>query len=819
MRGRTIAIALLGLGLAVGARDLAAQGAARIQGIVTMEETGEPIGGALVRLLEIDRETVTTSAGRFVFEGLSPGRHTIVVEALGRAVHRRVVMVPAGAEDPIAIALASQAIEAPPIEVVVDRFRVVGGPRELQRIPGSAHLIGPEELDDQKLLYDDVHQILRQVPGLNIQEEDGYGLRPNIGIRGTGSERSSKITLMEDGVLAAPAPYAAPAAYYFPLAGRMEAIEVRKGSSQIKYGPHTIGGAINLVSSPIPDDFAWTLDGEGGEDSSGKLRARIGDAYENFGWLVETYQIRTDGFKRLDGGGDTGFEIGDYVAKLRVNTDPGARLDQVLELKLGWYGETSKETYLGLTEDDFRADPLRRYAASREDVMDAEHRLLQLNHVIRPARTIDVSTVLYRNDFQRNWYKLQSVGGEGPEEVLDDPAAFPGLLAILEGATSDPGALIVRANNREYYAQGIQSIVGIQWADRHAIELGGRYHEDEEDRFQHDDAFRMVDGEMVLTARGAPGSQSNRVSGAAAWSFFAQDEISFGRWTVTPGVRYETIDFTRTDYASDDPDRTSPTDVRESEVDGVIPGIGATFEATPDLRLFGGVHRGFGPPGPGANEETKPEESVNYELGGRWLGPGFATEILGFYNDYENILGLATLASGDPTGSGDLFNGGAVTVSGLEVSLDADLAGRSSIGIAVPARVVYTYTSAEFETSFESDFEPWGSVEERDELPYVPAHQLYTSVGLERGPWELRLAVNHVSATRTRAGQGPIPTGEGTDEFTVWSASGEYRPTPWIAVFAGVQNLTDEVYVVARNPTGARPGLPRNFVAGIRLSR
>lgn len=713
---------------------------------------------------------------------------------------------------------AADTLDAPAIRVVLDRFRTVG--EDLTRLPGSAHVIGPVDLERQPTLFDDAHRILRTVPGVYVQEEDGYGLRPNVGLRGTGSERSSKITLMEDGVLIAPAPYAAPAAYYFPVVGRMHAIEVRKGSSQIKHGPFTIGGALNLVSSPIPERLSATAELDGGADATGKARLRAGGSSERFGWLAETYQVTTDGFKRLDGGGDTGFGIQDYLVKLRARTAPGAERYHELGLKLGRTDETSDETYLGLTDADFAADPFRRYAASQVDRMEAEHEQASLTWFFQPGPALDLTTVAYRNDFHRNWYKLDRVLGTGIADVLDDPAAHGAALAVLQGGASPDEALTVRANNRSYEARGVQSILGLRFggAALHEAEIGLRYHTDLEDRFQHDDRYRMAAGLMQRTTAGAPGSQANRVSEARAWAAFVQDEIALGRWTVTPGLRFESIDFTRTDYAGNDPGRSAPTGVRENHVSAWIPGLGVAFEAAEGATLFGGVHRGFGPPGPGADADTEPESSVNWELGARLDRGGLGAQLAAFYSDYGNILGRATLASGDPEGAGELFNGGAVNVTGLEASLDADAGAFAGVGLEVPVTLAWTWTSAEFETAFASDFEAWGQVAAGDRLPYLPEHQLAASVGLADGPWDARLSAQAVTAMRTTAGRGPIPAGEGTDAFTLWSVSASYAVTSWATVHAGVENLTDATYVVARRPAGARPGLPRTFQAGVRLT-
>ena len=120
-------------------------------------------------------------------------------------------------------------------EVIIKGNTILGNKFVAKNRTGAAYYLSSEELE--QFDYADINRVLSKIPGINLFEEDGFGLRPNISIRGTSPERSSKIAIMEDGVLISPAPYSASSAYYFPSVARMQAIEVLKGSSQIQYGP------------------------------------------------------------------------------------------------------------------------------------------------------------------------------------------------------------------------------------------------------------------------------------------------------------------------------------------------------------------------------------------------------------------------------------------------------------------------------------------------------------------------------------------------------------------------------------------------------
>ncbi|MGM0390916.1 MAG: TonB-dependent receptor family protein [Bacteroidota bacterium] len=704
-------------------------------------------------------------------------------------------------------------------EVIISAKVLLGSKFQAENRTGSAYYLSSKELKEHR--YTNINRVLSQVPGVNFYEEDGFGLRPNISLRGTSPERSSKITLMEDGVLIAPAPYSAPAAYYFPSVARMEAVEILKGSSQVQYGPNTTGGAINFISSQIPTDFSGSLFANYGSFNTSNLHAKAGNSHKNIGYLVEYQNYSSDGFKDLDSGGDTGFNKDDIVAKFRVNTNPDAKVGQALELKFQYSDETSDETYLGLTENDFKENPFRRYSGSQKDQMNADHLQFMATHTMNFGDYFRVTTTGYFNDFSRNWYKLNDVvsaeGKVGISSLLDNPSNFPDAFDIVTGRiNSGANALNVKNNNREYISKGVQTKLDYHWTTGnmfHDIEVGLRYHYDEEDRFQWVDAYNMNNGVMNLTTAGTPGTDANRISNANAFATFAMYKIKFDNWTLTPGIRYENITLGQEDFGKNDVNRSgADLKTKENKVDIFIPGVGFNYRFDNRVSVFGGVHKGFSPPGNSTGED--PEESINYELGTRFNISGLQGELVGFYNDYSNLLGSDLAATGG-TGTLEQFNAGEVEVKGIEFLLNYDLLERSSSQFRLPLNFTYTYTNTEFQNSFASGEGIWGEINAGDEMPYIPNHQFNAGIGLEHSKFSVNLNGRYMGEFRTMAGSGTIPNDERVDSNFILDLAAKYHLTSSLRLSGNVINALDHEYAVARVPSGLRPGHPFGAYLGI----
>ena len=691
------------------------------------------------------------------------------------------------------------------------------GARGLDEVPGALHVIRPAELE--RYAYTDPLRVLRSVSGVNIQEEDGFGLRPNIGLRGSGSDRSARITLMEDGVLIAPAPYSAPAAYYFPSIARMESVEVLKGSSQIAFGPQTAGGAINLVTpqaaGPSGILFRSERSSFGGYLRHLRLRQEWQTNRGTWSSLVEAIQLGSDGFKSLPNADPTGFTKTDGMVKIRWEASKDARFNQSIEVKGGWVQELSHETYAGLAEADFVQNPFQRYAASSNDLMESKHRQMTLRHEAELTARWSVRTDVYRMRFHRNWYKLDRYRDASGNSQSLLSLYESGQTAVLQEPTALDALLQLKANNRDYLAQGIQHRGVIKGQSGNQLVYGLRVHEDEVDRFEWRDGYQLTDGRMRMVQPGEQGSAGNRLDGARALAGYVRGTIRLSNWTLTPGIRTEQMEFFRLDYGADNGSREEePASRRTNQVSVWLPGLGVNYSLSEEAQLFAGVHRGFIPPGsaPGTQSET----SVNTELGYRWSSRRFNGQVVAFYNSYNHLMGSDLTANGG-VGTGDLFNGGSARTHGVECEVALDLLASSDTWSA-PLRLTYTYTDARFTSDFESDFGPWDAVKDGDFLPYLAPHQGNAQISLVTGRWSGELSYRYVAAMRTMAGRASIDLVEATDVASIFDAVIRREFGSNFSAYAGVNNVFDAVVVVARRPAGLRPAMPRLFRVGMRWS-
>lgn len=703
---------------------------------------------------------------------------------------------------------ATAAAPASP-EEAEQEVQVLGS--KASRAAGSVHVIREKQL--QRYEFDDVTMPLVQVPGVYIRQEDGIGLRPNIGIRGANPDRSKKLTLMEDGVLFGPAPYSAPAAYFFPLLTRMTQIHVIKGPSAIAHGPQTVGGAVDLISRPIPVETTGQLDVGVGEYGYNKQHAYFGTSTEQFGFLVEGVRLQNTGFKELPSGADTGSTRNEWMLKASYLLDPRAKVSNEFLFKFAYTSEVSNETYLGLSDADFREDAYRRYPASELDQMKNHRTGISLTHLLE-SRYLRLKTTAYRNDYQRAWRKLNRLGGASVSDVLknpDDPQnqGYYGVLTGEVDSGSPAEYLWVGPNDRTFVSQGVQSVATseIQTGPvEHKAEVGLRLHNDSIKRRHTEDAYQMVDGELVYAGEGTLTTAYNRMA-SYALAGHTTYAVSFHGLTVTPGVRTELIWSTSEDY------RTG--EEGDGFVAAFMPGGGIYYELLRGWGILTGVYRGFSPPPPAAGSETRPEYSVNYEAGTRFTRGPLRMEAIGFYNDYQNMTDVCTLASGCIDENLDRqFDAGKARIYGAEVfaSHEAQL----PWGLTLPASVAYTFSQGEFRNSFESQDPIYGMVEKGDHVPYLPPHQLNATLALEHRYGGVNASFNYVARMREVAGSGDLIDAEATDE-QVWLDVGVFaRPLSWLTLYGNVRNVTGEENLVSRRPYGARGNAPRWIQFGVK---
>ncbi len=798
--------ALLQLLIFIAPVAVAAQGGVptgSIKGQVLSAGMTTPISSAVVVVVGTRLGTITDSSGSFHIKGVSIGRHEVEARQHGKTVNRVIVTVKAGETVTTLFALADAVAALAGVEVIGTAADA------LARLPGSASIITAKALSAQQPLS--ANEALRTVLGVHVQEEEGVGLRANIGVRGLDPDRSRTVLVLEDGVPVTLAPYGEPEMYYSPPIDRMERIEVIKGSGSILFGPQTVGGVVNYVTADAPATPSGVLQVQAGTGDSRLLKARYGGTRGSVRGSIGAFQKRAHDLNGLR------FNVSDATGKVGLRTAKGN-----FGVKLSAYDETSNATYVGLTDSLFRASPHINPAPG--DRLELRRVAVTASHEAGLGVATFLRTSLYGYQTTRNWNR---------RDYAYTPTGHDYAFRNTTGG-----------RNRSFDVAGLEPRLHSSWSAggvRSDLDVGVRVHY-ERARDKHingfvDSSATAVQDDEVRTGRALAAFVQNR--------FFVTPTLHF-----TPGVRFERFEFgrniLRTRVARSDgitsTRRAEDVDIRSRDaVTEVIPGVGAAWTPSAFGSVFAGVHRGFAPPRTKdalvyGNETLSPDQQVsdpvsldldaerswNYEVGTRLTPTRFLSlEATAFYLDFSNQIVTPSLSAGSTT-QGVLANQGATQHRGVEAGVTFDAGKFFSRSFSLSATAGYTFVDARFSEVRRLRNASGDTVNiEGNRLPYAPRHRASGALTLQYPSGVVvRADVIYVSEQfadnfETIAGSangrvGLIPS------YRVFDVSAR-APVPGIGrltFMASAKNLSDAIYIASRRPEGIKAGLPRLLNVG-----
>ncbi|MBA3406202.1 MAG: TonB-dependent receptor [Gemmatimonadaceae bacterium] len=684
-------------------------------------------------------------------------------------------------------------------------------PGSLARIPGSASLISNAQVRAQQPVSG--NELLRTVPGIFLQEEEGFGLRANIGIRGLDPDRSRTVLVLEDGVPVSLAPYGEPEMYYTPPVDRMERMEIIKGSGSIMFGPQTIGGVVNYITPDAPVVPRAKIAVTGG--SGGSLLAQLGyggtwGAASANGSLLRKQARDINGLL---------FNVTDFTGKTGYRTAASNFL-----AKLSVYEENSNATYLGLTDSMFRAGS-RLHPAPNDRLRLERAALTGLFEHDFSATTV-LRTLAYAYRTSRDWQRQDYSYATGGNSV------------IFRNSTGN--------RDRAFQVVGVEPRITTVWSLGHVasqLDFGVRAH-----REHARDIYALG-----ATSTANTGSvRDDEVRDGQAFSAFMQNRFFLpSSIELTPGLRIETFSFdrnvlrTRVRRSINGRTTNNPEDVdiRTSDgIVGVIPGIGAAWNARPSFTVFAGAHAGFAPPRTKdaliyenpllAPDQQVPspvsldldsERSWNYELGAR-VRPGdfVAFEATAFLLDFSNQIIEPSLSSGS-VAQAALANQGRTKHRGVEAAASLDLGKAFERPYSLVVAAAGTLSDATF--SADRNIQSGSSVVNvrGNRLPYAPRFTSHASATLNHpAGFVLRVDATSVGEQftdnfETIAGSANGRTGK-IPPYRVFDASASYTipKADGLEVTASAKNMFDRYYIASRRPEGIKPGLPRLISVGLR---
>ena len=777
--------------------QMTAQSAA-LTGVVTSAETGTPLPRVQVFLTETEQTRESDNDGRYTFADLSAGEYTCIIFAQNYKTVTETLSLAADEKRTLNFSLENLDYDLETVQIEA-RKRAYYGLRPLRNVEGFAIYAGrkSEVINTDSLVantaVNNARQVFKGIAGLNIWENDGAGLQLSIGARGLNPNRTSNFNTRQNGYDISADALGYPESYYTPPTQALQRIEVVRGAAALQYGPQ-FGGLLNFVFKEGNRAKAFEFITENTMGSFGLLTTfnSIGGEKKGLNYYAFYQGKRGDGWRP-----NSRFE--QHTAYAKVSKRLGERWKVGAEYT---YMDYLAQQPGGLADFEFRQDPRQ---SKRE-----------------------------RNWFAVNW----NLAALHADYRLSDRTKINSRSFFLSARRQALGVLsqINRPDplRERDLIRGIYQNIGNETRLLHRYGTGKRL-------------FTLLTG--VRFYRGDSASEQGLADATAAPNFsflnphnletaaytfpsrnfasFAEHLFTFnGRWTITPGIRFERI---RTAAAGFFKERVlsggevifeQTFDVNRTNARNfVLLGLGTSYKFTPEREIYANFSQNFRSvnftdlavvnPNLVVDSLLTDERGYNLDLGFR----GTFREVLSFdasvfYLSYRDRIGTGELLLPDVI-FGEVAvpfrtNIGDARIIGLEAYAELNilrLVSAKNKNFALSAFTNFSLLQGKYLSG--------GTAFRGNDVELIPPYSLKTGVNLRwkklRFAYQIARTAEHFSdatnATFTNdATRGLIPA------YTVQDLSASWTQGKF-SLQAGINNLGNARYFTRRAATYPGPGI------------
>lgn len=411
-----------------------------------------------------------------------------------------------------------------------------------------------------------VDEIARRLPGVSSRLYSGdENLRPSISVRGMPDNGFTEYTAVHvDGINYSTIAYGWTALSIFPFTPeRIWAAETRRGAHALRYGPNTVGGVVNLLTMPVPDETHLRTRVVAGPHGYVAALAEVGDRVGRWGYLAQFVDKAGATFRD-----DSDFHVQEGAVKLRH--DAGPRTWWQVD---AFHWRDVHQLPGRLTEAQYRADRSQNLTP----------------HEANWAGWAYGGTARFHHGWGCDAWVEAYVHARLAHRALD----------TLRPTSGPPYTTIRSADSDNITAEGgLEGEWRLGGRGGHLLHWGARFHHERIDRTTFEDPIGGGPRNVTQDA-------TTETEAISAW---IDDTVTLGCLTITAGARLEWI------TSSDARDKVTGNDIGFDFFE-VFPGISLNYALSPQWALFANAHRSFRAPQVWGYDFNAPTQELDFEHG------------------------------------------------------------------------------------------------------------------------------------------------------------------------------------------------------------